>query len=272
MARNRARLVDMGLLKAVAGLAELNSQTKRPAPPATAPTPQQKQGTAGHAMPTRKSPRLRGEKPSSQGLDLGPAAVQDADAEERPEVKQKPAKKRKGTPGNEEEKLKQLELSGLVDINEAEAVFVVVGSTGSHYTVRLFDDRRSCECMDHRTRRHDCKHIRLILGAMGLGGTAVEKVFAAGAAARKAEEGLSDDTDHPAPAAAASVQEDAADCHNAAAKQHPTDASRGTKDEEGVKAEQVSEAAAAVKVESGAGEVADKREGDGPSDSKAEAE
>lgn len=35
---------------------------------------------------------------------------------------QKPAKKRKGTPGNEEEKLKQLELSGLVDINEEEAV------------------------------------------------------------------------------------------------------------------------------------------------------
>lgn len=100
---------------------------------------------------------------------------------------------------------------------------------------------------------------------------AVEKVFAAGAAARAEEEGLSNNTDHTAPAAAASVKDEAETC-NAAAKQDPNTASRGTKDEKDVKAEEVSEAAAAVKVQSGAGEAEVKREGDGPSDSKAEAE
>lgn len=41
--------------------------------------------------------------------------------------------------------------------------FMVIGSTGNNYQVTLTDDKRKCQCMDHRIRRHDCKHIRLIL-------------------------------------------------------------------------------------------------------------
>ncbi|KAF6250584.1 hypothetical protein COO60DRAFT_796953 [Scenedesmus sp. NREL 46B-D3] len=45
----------------------------------------------------------------------------------------------------------------------AHATFIVIGSTGNHYVVKLSDAQRSCTCMDHRMRRRDCKHIRLIL-------------------------------------------------------------------------------------------------------------
>jgi hypothetical protein len=34
---------------------------------------------------------------------------------------------------------------------------------GKHYKVVLSDSKRSCQCIDHRIRRHDCKHIRLML-------------------------------------------------------------------------------------------------------------
>ena len=38
--------------------------------------------------------------------------------------------------------------------------FVVLGSTKNYYKVELRTDKQSCECMDHRLRRHACKHIR----------------------------------------------------------------------------------------------------------------
>ena len=43
---------------------------------------------------------------------------------------------------------------------------MVVGSTGKHYKVELGSQRRRCACVDHRIRRHDCKHIRLMLCAL----------------------------------------------------------------------------------------------------------
>ena len=34
------------------------------------------------------------------------------------------------------------------------------GSTGTVYTVTLSDEGNSCQCVDFRTRKHTCKHIR----------------------------------------------------------------------------------------------------------------
>lgn len=47
-------------------------------------------------------------------------------------------------------KLQELELGGLVELGADEATFVVVGSTGNHYVVTFSDERRTCQCMDHR--------------------------------------------------------------------------------------------------------------------------
>ncbi len=47
-------------------------------------------------------------------------------------------------------KLQQLELGGLVELGADQATFVVVGSTGNHYVVTFSDERRTCQCMDHR--------------------------------------------------------------------------------------------------------------------------
>ena len=46
--------------------------------------------------------------------------------------------------------------------------FVVVGSTGKHYVIFLSNERRRCQCPDHRIRQHDCKHIRLVLEQLGI--------------------------------------------------------------------------------------------------------
>ena len=46
--------------------------------------------------------------------------------------------------------------------------FVVIGSTGNHYTVIVSDAARKCQCMDCRIRKRDCKHIKLILNSLGI--------------------------------------------------------------------------------------------------------
>jgi hypothetical protein len=52
-----------------------------------------------------------------------------------------------------DQKLKELELNGLVDFRPGEeAKFVVLGSTGNHYTITLTDDKQTCQCIDHRIR------------------------------------------------------------------------------------------------------------------------
>jgi hypothetical protein len=52
-----------------------------------------------------------------------------------------------------DEKLKELELNGLVEFNPGvDAKFVVLGSTGNHYTITLTNDKQSCQCVDHRIR------------------------------------------------------------------------------------------------------------------------
>ncbi|KIZ07553.1 hypothetical protein MNEG_0390 [Monoraphidium neglectum] len=79
-------------------------------------------------------------------------------------------------------RLRELEMGGLVEWSvegqggegAQKATFIVIGSKGDHYAVR-FTTRpeqgrrpRTCECMDCRIRKHDCKHIRLILQQLGL--------------------------------------------------------------------------------------------------------
>ena len=49
-----------------------------------------------------------------------------------------------------DEKLSSLHLDGLVDFSEAEAKFIVLGSTKKHYTVTLSDARQTCQCVDFR--------------------------------------------------------------------------------------------------------------------------
>lgn len=39
---------------------------------------------------------------------------------------------------------------------------------GKHYKVTMTDEKRTCQCVDHRIRKHDCKHIRLLLQTMGI--------------------------------------------------------------------------------------------------------
>lgn len=65
-------------------------------------------------------------------------------------------------------RMKALELSGLVDFDSTEpsASFIVIGSRGDPYTVRLTDEKHKCTCLDHRFRRHNCKHICLVLSQL----------------------------------------------------------------------------------------------------------
>lgn len=44
----------------------------------------------------------------------------------------------------------------------------MLGSTGSKYHVTLAEDKRTCQCMDFRIRRRDCKHIKLVLQQLGI--------------------------------------------------------------------------------------------------------
>lgn len=46
--------------------------------------------------------------------------------------------------------------------------FAVIGSTGQHYTVELANEKHTCQCMDFRSRRRACKHIKLVLQQVGI--------------------------------------------------------------------------------------------------------
>ena len=41
-------------------------------------------------------------------------------------------------------------------------------AAGKHYKVEFTNEKRKCQCIDHRIRKHDCKHIRLMLKTMGI--------------------------------------------------------------------------------------------------------
>lgn len=67
----------------------------------------------------------------------------------------------------EAQKLAQLQLGGMVEFTDDLARFMVIGSTGNHYTLVFTDKGRKCNCPDCRIRKRDCKHIRLVLKSIG---------------------------------------------------------------------------------------------------------
>ena len=60
-------------------------------------------------------------------------------------------------------RMKALAIGNLVDFTPEAAKFIVFGSKGDPYTVTLADEKHKCTCLDHRFRRHNCKHICLVL-------------------------------------------------------------------------------------------------------------
>ncbi|PNH08450.1 hypothetical protein TSOC_004979, partial [Tetrabaena socialis] len=167
MARNRAKLMALGIPVGIMELQDLAQQSKHVRARPKARTEQHPP-----LEPTRRSTRLAGGGAGAEkeeGLvQLGPeGAVEGQGAGER--------RRRHPNEGLTEEeiaaraeasdtaeqlrsreagKLRELELEGLVDLSPEAAVFVVVGSTGNHYTVRLMDTRRSCNCMDCRIEKN----------------------------------------------------------------------------------------------------------------------
>ena len=61
-----------------------------------------------------------------------------------------------------------MHLDGIIDLTPDLAKFAVFGSTGSHYTVTLKDEKHTCTCLDHRFRRHNCKHILAVCDGLGI--------------------------------------------------------------------------------------------------------
>ena len=64
-------------------------------------------------------------------------------------------------------RMKALDMSGLVEFTPDSATFIVIGSKGDPYTITLSDEKHKCTCLDHRFRRHNCKHILLVLSLLG---------------------------------------------------------------------------------------------------------
>lgn len=192
IARNRARLIALGIPSAVKELSALI-----PAPRATSHRSKKPKVHKEPQEPTRRSARLQ--PGSSVGSSQLPPSVEPGSelalfmidgecprcgrvstrghrehlsrchgpvvlSEEEIKAQAEEMKRR------DKDKLRALELGGLVDLTEEQALFIVVGSTGNHYKIKFSDGekKRSCTCLDHRFRRHDCKHIRLVLQQLGL--------------------------------------------------------------------------------------------------------
>ncbi|GIL42283.1 hypothetical protein Vafri_304 [Volvox africanus] len=183
MARNRAKLIALGIPVA---MMELQDLARRRTQARARPRAKSKVDRQKPREPTRRSTRLaeHGVAGSDRGGEAEPllqlaedGAVEVQGARPRPQAgpgrsqldddsgltEEEIAAKAKQLRQREAARLRELELEGLVDFSPDIAVFVVLGSTGNHYTVRLSDERRSCQCMDCRVRKRDCKHIRLIL-------------------------------------------------------------------------------------------------------------
>mmetsp|Transcript_34068 Transcript_34068/g.53101 ORF Transcript_34068/g.53101 Transcript_34068/m.53101 type:complete len:174 (+) Transcript_34068:632-1153(+) len=144
-------LIDLGLAAAVEGLSEIQVP-KKEGPKKSA----QKRKPLDSQQPTepeRRSKRLRGD--NSEVKRFTPPR-------EEPREERKPRPNYK--PGRSmDERLKEIELGHLVDLNKSEALFIVLGSTRKPYKVLLSDKQRKCGCLDWRLRKRDCKHITLIL-------------------------------------------------------------------------------------------------------------
>ena len=162
--RNRQRLLALGLAQA---LGEATAAAAAPEAP-KAPARKRKVAAARAAGEEgggerRQSRRLRAKAQAADGGGGGAGAEKGEGEEALVELVDEP--RRASTSTNRsgrtwEERIAELELSGLVGCDEAAAEFIVIGSTGTPYTITLTDERRRCQCVDHRIRKRDCKHIR----------------------------------------------------------------------------------------------------------------
>lgn len=209
IARNRERMAAMGLLGAANSLtakqeaSEAEAATKKPRP-----RPRPRSSPRAPQAPTRASKRLRGEKTTTAGGGSGEEGA-DVKEEEKEEEEYPPPKPRwteeqlRELRRDEElrmqERLSDLELSGLIDASPGVAHFAIVGAhhkgqKRKHYRVTLektpkkstlpssssaaasaaaSSSSASCECIDFKIRRKKygghCKHIKLVLSQLGLG-------------------------------------------------------------------------------------------------------
>mmetsp|Transcript_2304 Transcript_2304/g.4688 ORF Transcript_2304/g.4688 Transcript_2304/m.4688 type:complete len:233 (-) Transcript_2304:289-987(-) len=203
IARNRERLQELGIpgaasrLKPAVSSSISRSNNHKPAKP----KPKRKAIADPLDNPTRRSTRLRAQsEPNSEiagadelgqlivdglcprcglemrasGSNLEKCTQHLALCTGLKEVYRPPISNSK-THRSWEERIAELELNGIVEFTDELATFVVVGSTGKHYQVSLSAENQTCQCIDHRIRRHACKHIRLILEKIGLDVTTADQ-------------------------------------------------------------------------------------------------
>ena len=192
IARNRERMVAMGLLGAASSLM---AATKQEASEKPRPRPRPRPQPRAPQAPTRASKRLRGDKAGA--LSTGSFGKEEEEEEERKEERPSPPPRwteeelkeiRRDQELKMSERLADLELSGLIDAEPGTAHFAIVGAQHKgqkrkHYRVTLEkkdpgssktkSTSAACECVDFRIRRKKygghCKHIKLVLAQLGLG-------------------------------------------------------------------------------------------------------
>ena len=157
--RNRERLLALGLYHEFG--------PKPATKPASAPVVKRRSRPESTAVSLRRSKRTKTNQRGGTDEDVANVSSK---KEELVSLEDKPRKalnSRSGSsigPRSWEERISELELSGLISCSKDEgAKFIVIGSTGKNYEIVLTDDKRKCQCLDHRLRRRDCKHIKLVL-------------------------------------------------------------------------------------------------------------
>ncbi|PNW76621.1 hypothetical protein CHLRE_11g467742v5 [Chlamydomonas reinhardtii] len=130
----------------------------------------QQQETGGTAVPAVKTPKQKQPPRATTGKRSRKSkddAVEGETAEEAAARKeaQREAEKEKKKRAARVRALKGVNVVGLAGRDENSASFTVCGSS-SEYTVTLSDAGCSCSCPDHHFRRHDCKHIKVILAKL----------------------------------------------------------------------------------------------------------
>lgn len=53
----------------------------------------------------------------------------------------------------------ELAVEGMVDLDDEKAVFMAAGDSNNEYMVTISDAGHTCDCIDHKSRHRDCKHI-----------------------------------------------------------------------------------------------------------------
>lgn len=164
IARNRQRLIELGLEKAVQDLRPLIQHKPKP-------HKSRVRHSAGLEGPVRRSSRIQelkegGGKPRRKRSP--PPPLEDLHEASRKRQRAAPGTSSHAHMKSEAEKLAELELGGLIDATEDHAKFMVLGSTGKHYTVTLSKEQHTCGCPDYRFRRHRCKHQQLVLSQLGV--------------------------------------------------------------------------------------------------------